>query len=526
MSDLPAWQQPPTVPYQHPQTYQQLAPVPAPDPNDPRHRPQPVARAVAWLVIIASVAFVITAQYWPEIRGGSRASVNAGPAAMQQFQLEFASRYAVGAHALFEKMKGAAGQDPGKALADQLRQQAQSNLDHFKLAIVLGELRGPDAALHELDTVHAANAAATEPTTKAVVDIAEGLPAPAKAPSGKPDEQDLQILRTLYESAGGASATTAPSTAPATRATVSLSGTERDRMISRYGWYGSLVASFGRPDSDPVRSQLLFRSMRTMFGVVGFFVIMGILLLVGLVLLIVGIVMYFSGTLRLVGPMRWVPRQPFLETFAVYLPVFFALSLLLAALKLHSLAWDVLLTPLILPIAWLWPKLRGVTARESSAALGYFTGRGVFREIGCGFVGYIAGLPVVGCGLLIMLALRKLSHVDSTPYHPLLGEIGKVNPLLIYLVASVWAPVMEETFFRGALFHHLRTRWGWWPSALLVSLIFAAIHPQGWTFIPLLGAIAMVLAGIREWRGSIIAPMTAHGLTNFMTATLLLMTMS
>jgi hypothetical protein len=68
--------------------------------------------------------------------------------------------------------------------------------------------------------------------------------------------------------------------------------------------------------------------------------------------------------------------------------------------------------------------------------------------------------------------------------------------------------------FRGALFSHLRARVGWWVSAPVVSLIFAAIHPQGWVAIPVLGAIAMVLAGLREWRGSAIAPMVAHGVNN------------
>jgi membrane protease YdiL (CAAX protease family) len=100
-----------------------------------------------------------------------------------------------------------------------------------------------------------------------------------------------------------------------------------------------------------------------------------------------------------------------------------------------------------------------------------------------------------------------------------------MNPLMIYAVAVLWAPLIEETMFRGALFHSVRVRWGWWPSALLVSLIFAMIHPQGWTLIPTLGAIAMVLAALREWRGSLIASMVAHGLTNFVTTTLLILTM-
>jgi membrane protease YdiL (CAAX protease family) len=76
--------------------------------------------------------------------------------------------------------------------------------------------------------------------------------------------------------------------------------------------------------------------------------------------------------------------------------------------------------------------------------------------------------------------------------------------------------------FRGALYNHVRAKLPWWAAALLVGVIFASIHPQGWVGIPLLTAIAMTLATLREWRGSIIAPMTAHACTNAVTLTMLL----
>ena len=77
--------------------------------------------------------------------------------------------------------------------------------------------------------------------------------------------------------------------------------------------------------------------------------------------------------------------------------------------------------------------------------------------------------------------------------------------------------------FRGLLFHHLRRRWSWALSAVLVSAIFALLHPQGWVAVPALGAIAMVLAALREWRGSLIAPMAAHAFSNFLVLTLALL---
>jgi membrane protease YdiL (CAAX protease family) len=57
-------------------------------------------------------------------------------------------------------------------------------------------------------------------------------------------------------------------------------------------------------------------------------------------------------------------------------------------------------------------------------------------------------------------------------------------------------------------------------SAIPVGVLFAAVHPQGWTFIPVLGTIGFILAGIREWRGGIVASMTAHALSNFVVVTI------
>src|SRR5262249_59937285 len=104
--------------------------------------------------------------------------------------------------------------------------------------------------------------------------------------------------------------------------------------------------------------------------------------------------------------------------------------------------------------------------------------------------------------------------------HLLRGDRWHV--LGLYALASVFAPVIEETMFRGALFHHLRRRWGWGVSAPIVALLFAIVHPQGWVAVPALGSIAIVLAALREWRGSLIAPMVAHGFNNFLALTLAL----
>jgi len=45
-------------------------------------------------------------------------------------------------------------------------------------------------------------------------------------------------------------------------------------------------------------------------------------------------------------------------------------------------------------------------------------------------------------------------------------------------------------------------------------MLFAAVHPQGWTGAPVLAAMALSFALVREWRGSLVAPMLMHGMWN------------
>ena len=129
----------------------------------------------------------------------------------------------------------------------------------------------------------------------------------------------------------------------------------------------------------------------------------------------------------------------------------------------------------------------------------------------------------IGFGITFLLI--KVS--GATPSHPIEHMIsgGAELTLLAYLLASVYAPLTEESMFRGAFFHALRGRHGWLLSAAVTSFIFAAIHPQGWTVIPTLMSIAIVFAGIREWRGTVLSSAAAHCMHNTLALTVVIMMM-
>jgi len=157
-------------------------------------------------------------------------------------------------------------------------------------------------------------------------------------------------------------------------------------------------------------------------------------------------------------------------------------------------------------------------------ACGWQRGEGWWKEVGCGLAAYIAGVPVLFASLFVSLLLAPL--VPSPPHHPLMDEItgaGLPGVILIYVLACVWAPLVEETVFRGGFYHYLRGASGPVTSAWVVSLIFATIHPQGLLGVPPLVALAMILAAVREWRGSLAGSMAVHAVHNAIATTAMLL---
>ena len=289
---------------------------------------------------------------------------------------------------------------------------------------------------------------------------------------------------------------------------------EETRIIENYGWIGKLALSYGKPDSDPARSQVLQSAIKTFIAAIAFMVFVLAALAAGLVLFIVAIVLRRKGRLRSKLIMPAAPGDSLLEAFALFLAGLIALPALARSLSPGLEAGAAFATLPVILFALFWPAIRGSRGKDVRNAIGWHRGKGVMREMGAGIVGYIAGLPLLGFALIPVLLLSR--SAGSVPSHPIVNEISNdpVSLTVILALACVWAPVVEETFFRGALFGFFRRRWHWSLAGIVSGLIFAIMHPQGWIAVPLLGTIGFTLSAIREWRGSIIASMTAHALNN------------
>lgn len=98
----------------------------------------------------------------------------------------------------------------------------------------------------------------------------------------------------------------------------------------------------------------------------------------------------------------------------------------------------------------------------------------------------------IGCGLLIASYVIILMHnllllafgidTQGEQIMKLFAELD--SPFWFFLVGVVFAPLVEEIFFRGFLFQGFRQKYGWIGAMLLSSAIFAAAHLDLVVFIP------------------------------------------
>jgi membrane protease YdiL (CAAX protease family) len=424
---------------------------------------------IAWIVILASVALMAGTTY---VESRKPPAPVQNPAREHSVQLQLVARSLVYAHSQDPKTSA---QATGILLA-QMNQFARDPVDRLREAVVLGEVQGGKQALQSLDALGS-----------------------QRSPPGL--DADVDILRTIY-----------------TRGVDALTPDQRHRLLERHEWFGQLALAYHEPAGNPDRAGALAAAAHTVHATTVGVAIGAAVLLVSLGLFITAIVRIGDRKVRRHYVRPRAPAGPFVEAFAIYLG---GLALLSSELlrQSHFLARFSLfyfVAMFAIPIvAICWPRWRGVSRAAWREGLGWHTGtRGALAEIGFGMCGYLAGLPIVIVGGIVMMVLNKLA--GASPTHPIVNEAGgnTAEIVLLLLLGAVYAPIFEETMFRGALFNFMRERFGWTLSSSVVSLIFAAVHPQGWTVIPVLFAIAMVLNAIREWRGTILASAAAHALNN------------
>jgi membrane protease YdiL (CAAX protease family) len=458
----------------------------------PRGRP-----ILAWLVILGMVAFILVR--WALAPAADNRDVRLVLVLMQ-------GRYLVGLAELHL---------PGVVPAD-LHKQGQAFLgrgpfdQRLRYAIVAGELDGPREAVVQLHRLNN-----------------DWIAGQVAAPEGGLDLAALLIrLYRGYEKGP---------------THVVLDDAEQALLRRRLGWFGDLaLAPAGGADTE-TRDRVLATARRTALAQLTSAAVALGGAAFGLGLLLFALLLAYHGRL---GSGLTVTGHGgiYAETFAVYLVLFQGLGqatrLLPADISRFVLTGVVMVASLG---ALGWPVLRGVPWQQVRRDLGLWLGRRPALEPLAGLGCYVAALPLVLAGVLLMFLLmqvqRRLGLTVNPfgPAHPIIGVALRANVwtwVQLVILAAVLAPLIEEIMFRGVLYRHLReltSRDRFRPvvsavvSGLASSFVFAAIHPQGLLGIPVLMALALAFALAREWRDTLVPPMVAHAINNGAVAVVLML---
>lgn len=485
-----------------------IAPRPGRDTRDPG-TPKAARFALIALIIFTGAVFILQ-QLGASAPAAQPTNQVTAPAGFDPFT--GMSRLMLRFSGLFDQVSGTP-REKEKAkqdIAGMLDGNAVTDVDKVRSAIVKGFLAGPDAALQSLDNF--ATAAAAKPTPF------EGLDA------------DAQLIRTAFEQGKDA-----------------LSASDQQRLTDRHGYFAKVLFAATDPNATAERDQI------TAGG--GTLVVLLILFSLFLLAVFIAAVVCFGIALSMLSKGRIVPRfrapEPggsvFLETVAALAAGFLGLKVLVGVIELiatgaaggggggggslggghamllisFGLQWSLL-------IVIFYPRFRGVPWSEARRRMGLHSGQGVLKEITAGLFAYFATLPiVVGVIVITLIAILARGMFQGggagggggpvPPENPIIEIVAGGNWLMLamlYLLATIWAPLVEETVFRGCLYRHLRSRLPVLACAILSAIVFGVMH--GYEFIMLGPVIALGFnfALMREWRDSLVGPITAHALHN------------
>jgi len=450
----------------------------------------------------------------------------------------------------------------------QIQQAARTPVDKFRAAVVIGE------ALERFDDAEKQLARIEADDAKLIKDRAKQAPAETPRATDSPaSEGDVPAAdSTTDEKSGDAqgesSAATEPaaksasgtSTKPAKKLAPTLAEQELDidialartiwsqgpqaiseadaeRLKARHGWYGTLLTTHGESFDSGPRARMVANAEWIIVLMLGAIVVFGTAFLGGITAAAV------MGVLVMQGKIKPHFRRPapggsvYLETAAVFVLGFLIFKVGVEPVLSLVITDRTVLLGVILALQWallpiiFWPRLRGVSWQQWRKDVGIspVAGRSVFREIGAGIFGYFAALPLLAVAMAITILIvfaRALFEGGGmggegggpTPPSNPIAEMISQAPLwqlaMLFALATVWAPLVEECIFRGCLYRHVRSRLGVFLAALLTAGAFAFMHGYAAMLLLPVFTIGLIFAFIREWRGSIVSTITAHAMHN------------
>lgn len=467
---------------------------------------------LAWLVVVTVVLFT----FW---RSGKETSSD-----REKYDLTTATiegRLFVGLEQL--QLRLSPNADNKAILYAQARQTLDQHTyaERLRFVVLAGELMGPTEARKQLDRLNESyREQVGEPSTE--------------------DTETAQLLEHLYSLRQRNLS-----------AFAALSQHDREELLERLGWFGALALTPEQESDFAARAAVLAPAVRTAIALLILGLCLFGLAFFGLILAVTMGVLWFLK--RLPGGLTIGSAHGgiYAETFALYMLLFLGFSVA----GHYAIEWwnirhgTIALSgaAALLSLSALgWPVLRGVSWGQVRRDIGWTAGRRPWLEPLFGVGGYALALSMMPFALIATMIATTLRDQlgggpsefgpSNAPGHPIVFAVAQGGWwvwLQVFFVACVVAPLVEETMFRGVLYRHLREASsrrrpavGVLVSALVVSFVFAVIHPQGLLAVPPLMSLAMAFALMREWRVSLLPAMIAHGLNNAVATLLLFLTLS
>jgi membrane protease YdiL (CAAX protease family) len=487
-----------------------------PQPDAPARAVGPRGFTVlAWTLVALLVALKVAIG---AILSGPPAEVN-GEDPIGELLMRIQSRYAVGATSF-----------PGGNSAMILAQMEQFDTGTIgqrqRFIVLAAELAGPVEARARLDGL--ADLIARER------DATAGSAAPFE-----PSEADAEVMRIL----GGLYPPVAPvelgsddgGETAGVADVAAVSAADRTVLVDRLGWFGELALAPSGAD-EAARDAALRPALATFGILIGVFIAGAAVGFGGFVGLIVVVVLALIGRIRGGLERSGGHHGVYAETFALWLGAFLLIQV---AIGLVPLGPEAQLGAVVVGffaslVILAWPVVRGIPWTTVRHDIGWTLGRKPVLEPVLGVAGYAMGLTLLAVGVILtfgLLAVDAAFAAESEtfapsggPSHPVIPEVAGGNllmVLLILLLGSVAAPIVEETMFRGVLYRHLRDATAGLRTissiaiaSLLNAFVFAAIHPQGWVAVPALMSLAVAFSLAREWRGTLVPAILMHGISN------------
>jgi membrane protease YdiL (CAAX protease family) len=490
-----------------------------------------MAARIAWIVALIALAVVVIFNQLDHLKPAPPAAVPSVEFEPPQTNDPFAltSKLLVKLNHVMAASGGTS--DTTRTLARQVDASAQTHLDRLRSSLVIGELLGSEAGLERIERLE------KDPGFQ------------AKVTEGNITSLRIQQQADLFRAVLKAS--------PPVMDSLTLE--QRELLASEHGWYHTLAAVRGLDAANASRASVMKGGMRILVGTSLFIFVIVATVLGALASCITMVVLLATGKIR----PRFVPPVPggsvFIETLALFIVGFLLLSVILPLVmeRVGAGAWYTLEVRFILQwsllAVCLWPMVRGLTFRELRLRLGW-TGRSgpsdssgvatgerggaleVLREACIGIFAYLSFLPILAAVLvityLLIVLMGKLSWGggggqggSELPSNPIIDIMLQGSPLqlaLFFVLATCWAPVVEEAIFRGALFRHMRSSLPLVVCTGVTAVLFGVMHGYHVIMLGPVIALGASFALMREWRGSLVAPMTAHFLHNGTLVTLMM----